>query len=147
GKAVFSREVLLDLIGRFIHTETKNGSTTVIFPRFHQLNAVRKLIADARRRGPGHNYLIQHSAGSGKSLTIGWLAHQIINVHDDNDEPVFDTAIIITDRVVLDRQLQDTVSQLEQTPGVVRKIDGTSRQLKEAIEAGARIIVTTVQKF
>lgn len=147
GKAIFSREVLLELIGRYIHTENDNGRATVIFPRFQQLDAVRKLTQDARRRGPGHNYLIQHSAGSGKSLTIGWLAHQVINVHDDADRPVFNTAIIITDRIVLDRQLQATISELEQTPGVVRKIDGTSRQLKEAIEAGARIIVTTIQKF
>lgn len=147
GKAIFSREVLLDLIGRFIYQENGNGRPRIIFPRYQQLDAVRKAIADARRRGPGHNYLIQHSAGSGKSLTIGWLAHQIINVHDDKDRPVFNTAIIITDRIVLDRQLQRTVAQLEQTPGVVRKIDGTSRQLREAIEAGARIIVTTIQKF
>jgi type I restriction enzyme, R subunit len=95
----------------------------------------------------GGNYLIQHSAGSGKSNTIGWTAHQAINLHDETDQPIFNTAIIVTDRIVLDRQLQDTVSQFEQTRGVVRKIDGTSRQLKDAIERGARIIVTTIQKF
>lgn len=119
----------------------------MVFPRFHQLDAVRKVMAHAWKHGPGHNYLIQHSAGSGKSNTIGWMAHQAINLHDEFERPIFNTVIIVTDRIVLDRQLQNTVGQLEQTPGVVRKIDGTSRQLKDAIEKGARIIITTIQKF
>lgn len=156
GKAVLSREVLLDIIGRFLHLErqeepspsgTPDVRETMIFPRFQQLDAVRKLMMHARALGPGHNYLIQHSAGSGKSNTIGWMAHQIVNLHDDADKPIFDTAIIITDRIVLDRQLQNTVAQFEQTKGVVMKIDGTSRQLKSALEGGARIVVTTIQKF
>jgi len=148
GKAVFSREVLLEIIGRFVHLETaEDGKAVMIFPRFQQLDAVRRLMQHARARGPGHNYLIQHSAGSGKSYTIGWTAHQAINLHDEIDKPIFNTTIIVTDRIVLDRQLQKTVSQFEQTPGVVKKIDGTSRQLKEAIQSGARIIVTTIQKF
>jgi type I restriction enzyme, R subunit len=148
GKAIFSREILLDVIGRFIHLEQgDDGKATMIFPRFQQLDAVRRMMAYARAHGTGGNYLIQHSAGSGKSNTIGWTAHQAINLHDETDQPIFDTAIIVTDRIVLDRQLQSTVSQFEQTSGVVRKIDGTSRQLKEAIESGARIIVTTIQKF
>ncbi|MEP3040724.1 MAG: type I restriction endonuclease [Roseibium sp.] len=147
GDAIFSRAVLLDVIGQFMHLE-KNGKTEVIiFPRFQQLDAVRKAIAHARAHGPGQNYLIQHSAGSGKSNTIGWLSHHAIKLHDASDKPVFDTAIIVTDRVVLDRQLQGTVSQFEQTQGVVKRIDGTSKQLKEAIAKGARIIVTTIQKF
>ena len=141
GKAVLSREVLLDIIGRFLHldrqeTPTAGGSTevreTLIFPRFQQLDAVRKMMMHARAFGPGNNYLIQHSAGSGKSNTIGWTAHQVTNLHDDADQPIFDSAIIVTDRIVLDRQLQNTVSQFEQTKGVVKKIDGTSRQLKAA---------------
>jgi type I restriction enzyme R subunit len=103
--------------------------------------------AHAKQNGPGHSYLIQHSAGSGKSNTIGWTAHRLITLHDDADQPVFNTAIIVTDRVVLDRQLQNTVAQFEQTKGVVKKIDGTSRQLKEAIQQGARIIITTIHKF
>ena len=144
GKAIFSREVLLDIIGRFIHL---NEDGVMIFPRFQQLDAVRKLMADAREHGCGQNYLIQHSAGSGKSNTIGWTAHQAIKLHTEDDESVFDTAIILTDRRVLDRQLQKTLTDLEQTPGVVRAIDGTSRQLKEALEAGAKIIVSTIQKF
>jgi len=148
GKAVFSRAVLLDVIGRFMHLQTSDDKKAVIiFPRYHQLDAVRKLMRHARTFGPGHNYLIQHSAGSGKSNTIGWTAHQAINLHDESDRPIFNTAIIVTDRIVLDRQLQSTVSQFEQTAGVVKKIDGTSRQLKEAIQSGSRIIITTIQKF
>lgn len=148
GKAVLSREVLLDVIGKFIHLETgEMREEKMIFPRFQQLDAVRMLMAHARLHGTGCNYLIQHSAGSGKSNTIGWTAHQAINLHDDADQAVFNTAIIVTDRVVLDRQLQNTVSQFEQTKGVVKKIDGTSRQLKDAIAKGARVIVTTIQKF
>lgn len=145
--AIFSRAVLLDVIGQFMHLEKDGKKEIMIFPRFQQLDAVRKLIGHARDLGPGHNYLIQHSAGSGKSNTIGWLAHHAIKLHDAADQPVFDTAIIVTDRIVLDRQLQGTVSQFEQTQGVVRKIDGTSKQLKESIAKGARIIVTTIQKF
>ena len=105
-RAVFSREVLLDLIGRFIHLERSGGKKALIFPRFQQFDAVRKLLSDARSKGAGESYLIQHSAGSGKSNTIAWTAHQIINVHDADDKPLFDTAIIVTDRLVLDRQLQ-----------------------------------------
>jgi len=147
GQAIFSRDVLLDVIGRFMHLETGGKSEVMIFPRFQQLDAVRRLTAHAGTHGLRQNYLIQHSAGSGKSNTIGWLAHHAINLHDGQDRPVFNTAIIVTDRIVLDRQLQNTVSQFEQTAGVVRKIDGTSRQLKDAIAKGARIIVTTIQKF
>jgi type I restriction enzyme R subunit len=147
GDAIFSRAVLLDIIGRFIHLETAGKTETLIFPRFQQLDAVRRMMAHAQKHRAGSNYLIQHSAGSGKSNTIGWLAHHAINLHDAADKPVFDTAIIVTDRIVLDRQLQETVSQFEQTQGVVHRIDGTSRQLKEAIAKGARIIVTTIQKF
>ena len=156
GQAVFSREVLLDIIGRFVHLErlevsASSGSSemreTLIFPRFQQLDAVRRLMMHAREHGPGHNYLIQHSAGSGKSNTIGWTAHQVTNLHDDADRPIFSSAIIVTDRIVLDRQLQNTVAQFEQTKGVVKKIDGTSRQLKDALEGGARIVITTIQKF
>ena len=156
GKAILSREVLLDIIGRFVHLERRETPTasgapdireTLIFPRFQQLDVVRKLMAHACAHGPGFNYLIQHSAGSGKSNTIGWTAHHLTNLHDEAERPIFDTAIIVTDRIVLDRQLQNTVGQFEQTKGVVNKIDGTSRQLKEALKSGARIIVTTIQKF
>ncbi|MHC0055591.1 type I restriction endonuclease subunit R [Actibacterium sp. D379-3] len=147
GKAIFSRAVLIDVIGQFMTMEVTGKNEVMIFPRFQQLAAVRKIMADAKAHGAGNNYLVQHSAGSGKSNTIGWLAHHAINLHDTDDSQVFHTAIIVTDRVVLDRQLQSTVSQFEQTQGVVKKIDGTSRQLKDAIAKGARIIVTTIQKF
>jgi len=146
-KAVFSREVLLDLIGRYIHLEKKDDKESLIFPRFQQLDVVRCILSDAKERRSGHNYLIQHSAGSGKSNTIAWTAHQIVTLHDDADKPIFDTAIIVTDRLILDRQLQDTISGFAQVQGVVKKIDGTSRDLKEAIQQGARIIITTIQKF
>ncbi len=147
GEAIFSRSVLLDVIGQFMVMEVTGKDEVMIFPRFQQLDAVRKIMAHAKTHGTGSNYLIQHSAGSGKSNTIGWLAHHAINLHDEADKQVFNTAIIVTDRVVLDRQLQGTVTQFEQTTGVVKKIDGTSRQLKDAIAKGARIIVTTIQKF
>lgn len=147
GKAIFSRDILLAIIGRFMHLESDEGKNIMIFPRYQQLDAVRKMMDHARAFGTGHDYLIQHSAGSGKSNTIGWTAHHAINLHDEDDQQIFNTAIIVTDRVVLDRQLQNTVSQFEQTKGIVKKIDGTSRQLKEAIQQGARIIITTIQKF
>lgn len=147
GHAILSRDILLDIIGRFIHLETAEGKEALIFPRFHQIDAVLKMLADARDHGTGRNYLIQHSAGSGKSNTIAWTAHRLVTLHDLADAPIFDTAIVVTDRIVLDRQLQGTVAQFEQTPGVVRKIDGTSRQLKAAIEDRAKIVITTIQKF
>lgn len=147
GTAIFGREKWLSIIGYFIHLEKTKGKESMIFPRFQQIDAVTKLIDHARKEGSGQNYLIQHSAGSGKSNTIGWAAHRLINLHNNEDAPIFNTVIIVTDRKVLDRQLQNTVSQLEQTQGIVKKIDGTSRQLKEAIQSGARIIITTIQKF
>ena len=147
GRAVLSREVLLDLIGRFIHLDRSGGKEVLIFPRFQQFDAVRKVLSDAQAKGAGQTYLIQHSAGSGKSNTIAWTAHQIINLHDTDDRALFDTAIIVTDRLVLDRQLQNTIGGFAQTEGVVKKIDGTSRDLKDAILKGARIIITTIQKF
>jgi type I restriction enzyme R subunit len=147
GRAIFSRNILLDAIGRFVHLDNRDGKDALIFPRFHQIDAVLKMLDHARVNGSGRNYLIQHSAGSGKSNTIAWTAHRLVTLHDDADKPVFDTAIVVTDRIVLDRQLQSTIAQFEQTPGVVHKIDGTSRQLKAAIKDQAKIIITTIQKF
>src|SRR5205807_4352209 len=94
-----------------------------IFPRFHQLTAVRKLLAHAKVHGSGRNYLIQHSAGSGKSNSIAWLAHQLANLCGADGQPVFDSIVVITDRRVLDRQLQDTIKQFEKIKGTVSKID------------------------
>jgi type I restriction enzyme R subunit len=148
------RDSVLDLIRQFIHEveeENERGRRTgqrfLIFPRYHQLDAVRRLVADARSQGAGRPYLVQHSAGSGKSFTIAWLAHQLSILHDAGDRRVFDSIVVVTDRRVLDRQLQRTVRQFEQTLGVVENIDTTSRQLQEALEAGKTIIVTTLQKF
>ncbi|MFY9211640.1 MAG: type I restriction endonuclease, partial [Aestuariivita sp.] len=101
GEAIFSRSVLLDVFGQFMVMEVTGKDEVMIFPRFQQLDAVRKIMAHAKTHGTGSNYLIQHSAGSGKSNTIGWLAHHAINLHDDADKQVFNTAIIVTDRVVL----------------------------------------------
>ena len=151
---IWARDGVLDLIRQFIHEVDeeddrgrKTGQRFLIFPRYQQLDAVRKLVADARGRGTGQRYLIQHSAGSGKSFTIAWLAHQLSTLHDANDRRVFDSIVVVTDRRVLDRQLQRTVRQFEQTLGVVENIDQTSRQLREALESGKTIIVTTLQKF
>lgn len=145
---------VLDLIRNFIHEVEeedergrKAGQRFLIFPRYHQLDCVRKLIAHAYQHGTGQAYLVQHSAGSGKTYTIAWLAHQLAVLHDASDRPVFDSVIVITDRKVLDRQLQRVVRQFEQTLGMVENIEKTSRQLKEALESGKKIIVTTLQKF
>ena len=119
----------------------------MIFPRYHQLQAVRTLVEAARRESIGHNYLIEHSAGSGKSNTIGWLGHRLASLHDAANQRVFDSVIVVTDRVVLDQQLQDTIYQFEHKRGVVQKIDESSRQLAEALENAVPVIITTLQKF
>src|SRR5213593_348966 len=150
----WARDSVLDLLRQFIHEVEeedekgrKTGKRFLIFPRYQQLDCVRRLVAHARPQGAGQRYLIQHSAGSGKSFTIAWLAHQLATLHDADDRRVFDSIVVITDRRVLDRQLQTTMRQFEQTLGVVENIDTTSRQLKEALESGKTIIVTTLQKF
>jgi len=119
----------------------------MIFPRYHQLQAVRGLVDAARNERAGQNYLVEHSAGSGKSNTIGWLAHRLSSLHDEQNLRVYDSVIVITDRVVLDKQLQDTIYQFEHKRGVVQKIDESSRQLAEALENAVPIIITTLQKF
>ena len=149
---VWSRNAWMDILGRFIHVEKPSKGSkarpTVIFPRFHQWDAVRRLETDARVQGAGHNYLVQHSAGSGKSNSIAWLAHRFSSLHDNEDNKVFDKVVVITDRIILDRQLQDTISQFEHAIGVVQSIDKDAGQLAEALKGEqARIIVTTLQKF
>jgi len=148
---VWQRDNWLDLLHRFVHVEPGTGQGTagaVIFPRYHQWDAVRRLVADARSHGAGHSYLVQHSAGSGKSNTIAWAAHQLSNLHDAQDRKVFDKVVVVTDRVVLDRQLQDTIFQFDHKPGVVAKVDKSSAQLAAALTGGsAQVIVTTLQKF
>lgn len=153
---VWRRDAWLDLLDRFVHVEEpRDGSKAerrarrrIIFPRFHQRDAVLQLVAHAGEHGAGHNYLVQHSAGSGKSNTIAWLAHRLSNLHDDHNERVFHKIIVITDRLVLDRQLQDTIYQFEHAHGVVERVDQRSDQLADALTgAQAQIIITTMQKF
>ena len=149
---VWSRDAWLDILRRFIHVEKPSlGSKarpTVIFPRFHQWDAVRRLEADAKTTGAGRNYLVQHSAGSGKSNSIAWLAHRFSSLHDVDDNKVFDKVVVISDRKVLDRQLQNVISQFEHATGVVQRIDKDSTQLAEALVGEqARIVITTLQKF
>ena len=153
---VWARETWLDILGNFLHLERKDetdrsGRTvtreTLIFPRYHQLDVVTRLMDAARTECAGHSYLVQHSAGSGKSNSIAWSAHRLATLHNERDEKVFDSVIVITDRRVLDRQLQETISQFEHKAGVVEKIDQDSQQLADALTHGAPIIVTTLQKF
>lgn len=136
------KEVVKDKQGKVIkHKET------MIFPRYHQLDVVTKLLADVRENGSGKNYLIQHSAGSGKSNSIAWLAHRLSGLHDKNDEAIFNSIIVVTDRKILDSQLQDTIYQFDHVAGVVRPVKKGSKELKDAINDGVKIIITTLQKF
>lgn len=164
-KDVLRRDSIIDLVSHYVnlHTEYKKKydketgmlkdepSTALIFPRWHQRRAVKKLIADVRKRGCGHNYLIQHSAGSGKSHTITWLAYRLSSLHREytDETTLFDSVIVVNDRVALDTQMQRNFKQFEQTEGEVCYIDdkSTSQDLKTAIEQRRRIIVTTLQKF
>jgi type I restriction enzyme R subunit len=131
---VWAKDNWLDILSRFVHIEKtdKGVDKEVIFPRFHQWDAVTKVLADVRARGVGENYLIEHSAGSGKSNSIAWLAHRLSGLHDPNDRPIFSSVIVITDRRVLDKQLQDNIYQFEHKQGVVEKIDTNSAQLTAA---------------
>jgi type I restriction enzyme, R subunit len=156
---VLSRDSLLDILGRFMHLQVeekriltdkgikKITKETMIFPRYHQLDAVRKLVMHSKNHGSGHNYLVQHSAGSGKSNSIAWLAHRLSSLHDESDSKIFDSVVVVTDRRVLDQQLQNTIYQFEHKKGVVQKIDEDTRQLVEALSSGTPIIITTLQKF
>ena len=156
---VLQVDSLLDILQRFMHLEVKEKQVktdkgmrtvrkeTMIFPRYHQLDAVRKLVAHAKAEGAGRNYLIQHSAGSGKSNSIAWLAHRLASLHDERDEKVFHSVIVVTDRRVLDQQLQSTIYQFEHKTGVVEKIDENTQQLARALSQGTPIVITTIQKF
>ena len=157
---VWERDALLDLVGRFIHLQKEeevNPNTgkkvikeTMIFPRYHQWDCVRDLVRGARTNGAGTNYLVQHSAGSGKSNSIAWLAHRLSNLHDEQDQKVYDSVVVMTDRRVLDRQLQDTIYQFEHKAGVVEKIEAggvKSAKLAKALESAAPIIICTIHSF
>ena len=152
---VLMKDSWMDILSRFLHLEVEEKTfegrkfkiETMIFPRYHQLDSVRKLSADALTSGAGKNYLIQHSAGSGKSNSIAWLAYHLAGLHDKSDLRIFDSVIVITDRIVLDKQLQDTIYQFEHKSGVVEKIYKDSAQLAKALASGTPIIITTLQKF
>lgn len=136
----------MDIVQKFMNL--KDGKT-LIFPRYHQLDVVRKLLADVRQNGAGHNYLIQHSAGSGKSNSIAWTAYRLASLFNEENKPVFSSVVVVTDRTVLDAQLQETISGFDHTLGAIETIgeDKTSKDLRDAINGGVRIIVTTLQKF
>ena len=158
---VLQRDSMLDLIHRFIsfvkekEEVVKNGVTKMvtkekmIFPRYHQYDVVKKIMADVKANGVGNNYLIQHSAGSGKSNSIAWIAYRLASVHDADNKGLFDSVIVVTNRVVLDGQLQDTINSFEHQVGLVEAIDDkkNSRSLAEAINDKRRIIICTIQKF
>jgi type I restriction enzyme R subunit len=152
---VWGRDSLMDLLANFIALQTeekvdKNGRKSkkevLIFPRYHQMQTVRRLVADAQARGAGQNYLVQHSAGSGKSMTIAWTAHRLAELHDASNASVFDGVVVITDRRVLDSQLAETIRSFEQVDGVVKHVE-SSAELRDALEKGTRIISSTLQKF
>lgn len=156
---VLARDSLMDILARFIHLDVEEKTVvtekgvkrhrkeSLIFPRYHQLDAVRALTSHAKAHGSGHNYLIQHSAGSGKSNSIAWLAHRLSSLHNTNNEKIFHSVVVITDRRVLDQQLQDTIFQFEHKLGVVQKIDENTQQLAKALADGVPIIISTIQKF
>ena len=153
---------ILEIVGRFVHLEIeeeeawdgrKTKKEALIFPRYHQWDLVRKLVSTSKREGPGHKYLAQHSAGSGKSNSIAWTAHQLSQLHDDAGDKVFDSVIVVTDRTVLDDQLQDTIYQFEHQSGVVGRINrdegqgSKSEKLAAALIDSQPIIIVTIQTF
>lgn len=146
---VLQADSLLEMLNNYIFNEedVKTKELTTIFPRYHQRDCVRELLKDVKQNGSGKNYLIQHSAGSGKSKTIAWLAHQLANLFNDKQEPIFDSILVITDRIILDKQLQDQIKQFEKIKGTVRTIKKGSKQLIKALKDGDKIIISTLQKF
>ena len=156
---ILTKDTILDLISRyiFIQVEEKEDKETgkrtkkesIIFPRYHQLDCLRKILADVTENMSSFNYLIQHSAGSGKTNTIAWLSHRFSSLHDKNDKQIFDNVVVVTDRVVVDRQLQAAISGIEHKSGLFKpmKDDCTSDDLRKALEGNTKIIATTIQKF
>ena len=160
-EVALQKDSLLDIIHKFLHLEVKDETEKdqlsrevkrkkkrIIFPRYHQLDAVRRIVADVRANGTGKNYLIQHSAGSGKSNSIAWTAYRLASLFVD-DKPRFDSVVVVTDRRVLDSQLQDTISGFDHAIGSVVTIgkNKTSADLRDALNDGARLVVSTLQKF
>jgi type I restriction enzyme R subunit len=146
-KEILKADSLLNIIQHFIKQfPTRKGQVT-IFPRFHQLRVVRRIIRQVKEEGVGRNFLIQHSAGSGKTNSMAWLAHQLANLQNPDNTPVFDSVIMVTDRIVLDKNVADAIKKFETVPGTVNDIRHGSKKLASALEDGSRIIVSTVQKF
>jgi len=150
---IWQKDIWLDIFKNFIHIEIEDPvdaliPTTehVIFPRYHQLDCVLELVDASREYGPGKNYLIQHSTGSGKSNSIGWLAFKLFSLHNEQNESIFDSVIVLSDRIGIVGQLQDTISQFEQTPGVVESIEA-SQSLADNLKDDRKILITTQQKF
>lgn len=153
-KNILSKDSISNIIENYAQiTEEKDEDTgkikrKLIFPRYHQLKVVQNLLAHAQQNGVGQKYLIQHSAGSGKSNSITWLSHQLVSLHNvSQTAPVFDSVIVVTDRKILDKQIRDNIKQFSQVKGVVEAITEGSSQLKTALEDGKKIIITTIQKF
>jgi len=152
---ILVKDSWLDIIKNFIHLQTEEvvieskiyKKEKLIFPRYHQLSVVREINKKVLEVGVGKNYLIQHSAGSGKSNSIAWLSYRLSSLHNDENKRIFDSVIVVTDRKVLDQQLQNTIFQFEHKTGVVQKIDKNSEQLAKALSYGTNIIITTLQKF
>ncbi|PIP32502.1 restriction endonuclease subunit R [Candidatus Gottesmanbacteria bacterium CG11_big_fil_rev_8_21_14_0_20_37_11] len=153
---VLQKESLLQILAEFMlvaieRTTDEEGNEkekeTLIFPRYHQLDAVRKMVDHAKEHGAEQNYLIQHSAGSGKTKTISWLAHKLVGLHTLYNVKIFDTVVVVSDRRVIDKQLRDEVLQFQQVEGVVQAIDQHSSQLRDALDTSKKVIVTTLQKF
>jgi type I restriction enzyme, R subunit len=156
---IFTRQSIANIIQHFVRFDGKDGEVlskkTLYFPRYHQLDVVRKIIADASQKGCGQTYLIQHSAGSGKSNSITWAAYQLIEVYPENDtlpgskgitNPLFDSVIVVTDRRLLDKQLRENIKEFSEVKNIVAPAH-SSKELKEALESGKKIIITTIQKF
>ena len=156
---ILTKDTLIELITKFIFIESKEvkdqvtGRTKtkerIIFPRYHQLDVIRKILADLKVNKTSQNYLIQHSAGSGKTNSIAWLAHRLASLHDEDDKIIFNNIVIMTDRVVVDRQLQKAIMGIEHKAGLIRVMDErcNSADLKSALESNTKIVVTTIQKF
>ncbi|MBQ3830045.1 MAG: type I restriction endonuclease subunit R [Spirochaetales bacterium] len=156
---ILKKDMLIELISKFVFIEFKERkdpdtgkviqTQSVIFPRYHQLDCVRRLLADVRENGSDNNYLLQHSTGSGKTNEIAWLSHRLASLHDADDKIIFDNIIICTDRVVVDRQLQKAITGIEHKSGLIRVMDDkcTSDDLRRALEGNTKIIATTIQKF
>src|SRR5699024_10867455 len=156
---VFTRESLANIIQHFVRLDGSKrdalNSRTLFFPRYHQMDVVRKIIDHAKNKGVGHTYLIQHSAGSGKSNSITWAAYQLIDTYPEHedipgskglDQPLFDSVIVVTDRRLLDRQLRDNISEFSEVKNIVAPAH-SSRDLRNSLEEGKKIIITTIQKF